>query len=245
MSTVAAIREEALDRERGHGFGALAVTVLGTFWYALVADALFASHHLDLLLERVWRVAEDPAAVAGQWLAATLLSLTRAVPESGPHTLVLITTLAGGVTLGAFYWRLRRVHWSLAEALAATLLLALHSATLLMATTGQTLLLSVLPLISLLVRPDERERPVTALLALLGGPVAGAGATLFWHTEGTLPSLGIAMAAVVGWTSSRRLSPPERWLWLLWLGIGVVLCWITPWLWGDPIHAAWREALGR
>jgi hypothetical protein len=102
----------------------------------------------------------------------------------------------------------------------------------------------VLPLISLLVRPDERQRPATALLALFGGPLAGAGATLFWHTEGGLPTIGVAMAAVVGWTSSRRLSPPERWLWLLWLAIGVVLSWVTAWLWHDPLYRLWREALG-
>jgi mannose/fructose/N-acetylgalactosamine-specific phosphotransferase system component IID len=101
----------------------------------------------------------------------------------------------------------------------------------------------VLPLISLAVRPEERQRPATALLALLGGPIAGAGATLFWHTAGPLPAIATSMAAVVAWTSSRRLQTPERWLWLLWLAIGVFLCWTTVWAWDDPDRLAWRVAL--
>ncbi len=380
------VSAEYTDRQDGHALGGVLVMVAGTVWFAWVADLLFASRHLDAMLERVWLVSEDPAAVAGQWLAAMLLSLTRHVPDAGPQTLVMLTVLAGGFTLGVFYWRLRRVHWGLLEALAATGLLALHPATLMLATTGQTLLLSVLlvgvvalaldrastigdaqslmalglalaalvltapdalyialpimallpfclrdvrdsgsavalflltlfpaviavggillaaatfgeaptyalnrwvapmhglteaantpwlvrfggsffapfiallplcavamppavlPLISLLVRPEERQRPVTALLALLGGPLAGAGATLFWHTAGPLPAMATGMAAVVAWTSSRRLQTPERLLWLLWLAIGVFLCWSTAWVWDDPDRLAWRVALFR
>jgi hypothetical protein len=380
------VSAEYTDRQDGHGFGGALVMVAGTIWYAWVADLLFASGHLDAMLERVWLVSEDPAAIAGQWLAALLLSLARHVPDAGPQTLVMLTVLAGGFTLGVFYWRLRRVRWGLLEALAATALLGLHPATLMLATTGQTLLLSallvgivalaldrastigdaqslmalgltlaalvltapdalyialpimallpfclrdvrdggsalalflltlfpaliavggillaaatfgeaptyalnrwvapmhgfteaantpwlvqfggnffapffallplcaiamppaVLPLLSLLVRPEERQRPATALLALLGGPIAGAGATLFWHTAGPLPAIATSMAAVVAWTSSRRLQSAERWLWLLWLGIGVFLCWTTLWVWDDPDHLAWRVALFR
>ncbi len=378
------VSAEYTDRDPGHGLGAVLVGCLGTAWYALVADRLFASGHLNTLLERVWRVSDDPAAMAGQWLTAWLLALTRRLPEAGPQSLVLLTVLAGGFTLGTFYWRLRRVRWSLPLALFATMLLALHPATLILATTGQTLLLSVLlvgivalaldrastigdaqslmalglalaalvltapdaiyialpimallpfclhdvrdsgsavalflltlfpavvavgaillaaatfgeaptyalnrwvapmhglveaastpwlvrhgghffwpflallplcalamppmalPFISLLLRPEERARPVTALLALLGGPIAGAGAALFWHESGPLPAIGITMAAVVAWTTSRRLQPAESLLWLVWLAIGTTLCWLTLWIWDEPGMLAWRRAL--
>ena len=378
------VSAEYTDRQDGHATGGLLVMVAGIIWYALLADRLFATGHLDQMLERAWLVSEDPAAAAGQWLAAMLLGLARLVPKAGPQTLVLQTVLAGGATLGAVYWRLRRVHWPLWQALAATALLGLHPATLMLATTGQTLLLAILlvgvvalaldrastigdaqslmalglalaalvltapdalyialpimallpfclrdvrdsgsavalflltlfpaciavggillaaatfgeapsyalsrwvapmhgvieaantpwlvqhgghvlgpflallplcalamppmllPLLSLAVRPEERLRPATALLALLGGPLAGAGATLFWHSSGPLAAIATAMAAVLAWTSSRRLEDSERLLWLLWLAIGVGLCWATPWVWDDPDRLAWRHAL--
>jgi hypothetical protein len=364
--------------------GSVLVTCAGIIWFAFAADRLFASGHLDPLLDQVWRVSEDPAAVAGQWLVAVLLHLTRRVPESGPQTLVLITVIAGGFTLGVLYWRLRRVHWSVPEALLATAFLAAHPATLMLATTGTPLLLSamlvgvvilaldraatvgdaqslmalglalaalvltspdalyialpmvallplclrdvrdsgsalalfmltlfpavvavggillaaatfgeapayafrrwlapmhgvieaadvpwlvrfggsffaplgvllpltivamppaLLALVSLLMRPEERERPVTAVLALVGAPLAGAGATLFWHTAGPLPALATGMAAVIAWTSSRALQSAERMLWLIWLFLGVVMAWFTPWVWTQLDRGDWRAAL--
>jgi hypothetical protein len=104
---------------------------------------------------------------------------------------------------------------------------------------------ALMALISLIARPDERQHPVTPILALIGGPLAGAGATLFYHTTGPLPAIGTGMAAVLAWTASRQLQPPERWLWLCWLTLGLVACWMTGWLWDEPDRLAWRNALLR
>ena len=353
-------------------------------WFGLVADRIVRSGQLDEVLTGTWRIIEDPAELAGQWIAATLLAVIRWVPQSGPQTLVLATALGAGATIGALFHRFRRAGWSLPEALLAVAMLAAHPAVLVLATTGQTLLLSVLmiglvilcldraatvgdaqslmalglvlaglmltardavyivlpiaailpfclrgvqdfgsaaalylitlfpaavavggillgaatmgdapvhatsrwlapmhgawetidsewlnqrggsflnplrellplflmamppalmALLALLVRPAERRQPVGALLALFGGPLAGAGATLFWHAASPLPAVVIGMAAVLAWTTSRYWTVAERWLWLLWMAVGLVLTWGTPWIWNDSEMATWRAAL--
>lgn len=360
------------------GFGAF-------LWFALVADRFIAAGLTDQALTEVWRGQDDPAALAGQWLVATLLAAIRWLPGAGPQTLILVTTLAGGLGLGAFHRRLRLAGWSLPEALAAIAMLALHPAMLLLTTTGLTLLLTVLlvavvvlcldraatigdaqslmalglvlaammltapdalyialpiavmlpfclrgvqdlgsaaalylitlfpavvavggillaaatlgeapafalrrwlapmhgaidsigtqwlqanggdflwpfrqllplfliamppalvALLCLILRAAERRRPAAALLALVGGPVSGAGATLFWHASGPLPGIAIGMAATLAWTACRTLTAAERLLWLIWLAVGLGLSWGTGWIWNVPEPAAWRAAIG-
>ncbi|MBL6453726.1 hypothetical protein JMJ55_00240 [Belnapia sp. T6] len=382
-ATLAAL-PASLARPRIRRLAGLLVGYVAFLWFALVADRILGSGQLDGVLADIWRVNEDPAALAGQWVSATLLAFIRRVPDSGPQTLMLATTLGAGGAIGALFLRFRRAGWSVAEALAAVGLLAVHPAVLVLATTGQTLLLAVLlvgivilcldraatvgdaqslmalglglaalmltapdalyivlpiaailpfclrgvqdagsaaalylitlfpaviavggillgaatmgeapayafqrwlapmhgslelagsewlnlrggrflqplremaplfylamppallALLALLFRPEERRRPVAALLALAGGPLSGASATLFWHTTGPLPSIAVGMAAVLAWTTSRAWTRPERLLWLVWLAVGVGLSWGTGWLWGQEDLAAWRSAL--
>jgi hypothetical protein len=360
------------------GFGAF-------LWFAFVADRFIASGEAAPLLAEVWRVQEDPAALAGQWLVATLLAIIRWIPNAGPQTLILATTLAGGLGFGMLYRMLRLNGWGWPEALLVMLLLAAHPGVLMLTTTGGTLLLSVLlvgvvvlcldraatvgdaqslmalglvlatmmltapdalyialpiavmlpfclrgvqdfgsaaalylitlfpsviaiggillasatmgeapafalrrwlapmhgaidaagtlwlegnggtfldpfrkllplfvmamppslmALLCLILRPTERRRPAAALLALMGGPLAGAGATLFWHAAGPLSGIAIGMAATLAWTTCRSFNLGERLLWTIWLGVGVSLTWSTAWIWSGPEPEIWRKALG-
>lgn len=371
-------------RPRFRRTSALLIGYLAFLWFALVADRILGSGHLDDVLATIWRVNDDPAALAGQWIAASLLGLIRLVPDAGPQTLVLTTTLGAGGLIGVLFLRLRRAGWGFAGALAAVALLALHPAMLMLATTGQTLLLSVMmvggvilcldraasvgdaqslmalglmlavlmltapdalyvvlpiaavlpfclrgvqdlgsaaalylitlfpaavavggillgaatmgeapafafrrwlapmhgaletagsawlnrqggdfftPLLELLplflaamppallalaalvLRPEERRRPVAAALALLGGPLSGAGATLFWHAAGPLPAIAVGMAAVLAWTVSRPATRPERLAWLAAMALGLGLSWGSGWIWEGADIAAWRAAL--
>ena len=371
-------------RPRLRRTAALLIGFLAFLWFALVADRILGSGQLDEVLAAIWRVSDDPATLAGQWIAASLLGLIRLVPDAGPQTLVLATTLGAGGLIGVLFLRLRRAGWGFAEALAAVTLLALHPAMLMLATTGQTLLLSVMvtgivilcldraasvgdaqslmalglmlavlmltapdalyvvlpiaailpvclrgvqdlgsaaalyliilfpsavavggillgaatmgeapalafhrwlapmhgaletagsawlnlrggaffaPLLALLpvflaamppallalaalvLRPEERRRPVAAGLALLGGPLSGAGATLFWHAAGPLPAIAVGMAAVLAWTVSRRATRPERLAWLAAMALGLGLSWGSGWIWEGADMAAWRAAL--
>ncbi|RYJ03505.1 MAG: hypothetical protein EON47_03840, partial [Acetobacteraceae bacterium] len=355
FAPVIAAAPASRQRPRFRRTSALLIGYLAFLWFALVADRILGSGQLDEVLAQIWRVSDDPAALAGQWIAASLLGIIRMVPNAGPQTLVLTTTLGAGGLIGMLFLRLRRFGWGFAEALAAVAMLALHPAMLMLATTGQTQLLSVmvigivilcldraasvgdaqslmalglmlavlmltapdalyvvlpiaailpfclrgvqdlgsaaalylitlfpsavavggillgsatmgeapayalrrwlapmhgaleaagsvwlnqrggdffapllellplfllamppalLALLALVLRPEERRRPVAAFLALLGGPLSGAGATLFWHASGPLPAIAVGMAAVLAWTVSRNGTRLKRQAWL-------------------------------
>ena len=102
---------------------------------------------------------------------------------------------------------------------------------------------ALLAMAALVLRPEDRRRPVAASLALLGGPLSGAGATLFWHAAGPLPAIAVGIAAVLAWTVSRRTTRPERLAWLAAMALGLGLSWGSGWIWEGADMAAWRAAL--
>lgn len=95
----------------------------------------------------------------------------------------------------------------------------------------------------LVFRPAERQRPVTAVAALVLPPLAGALATAFWHVNSPIPTIGYSIAAVAAWTATSNFRRAERVGWVLLTGIGTLIGWIFPILWQDAGMEHWRRII--
>ncbi len=89
----------------------------------------------------------------------------------------------------------------------------------------------------------ERRRPATALFALLGGPFAGASASLLFMSGALWNAVAVTVALIAAWTVTTHLRRSERWIWLVAMTTGVAAAWLGPWLWSEPVQATWRSML--
>jgi hypothetical protein len=89
----------------------------------------------------------------------------------------------------------------------------------------------------------ERVRPVTGLAALFLPPVMGALATWFWHLNSIWTIISLSLMCVSAWATTVDFRNWERWLWVLSIGCGVTLSWLTPFLWIEPDQQLWRHIL--
>ena len=171
----AAIAASAASNESRHAafsFSRSAVTswlvgVLAFATFITVADALMAGPWLAPQLAETWRVSEDPSAAAGQWFSAFLLMGLRAIPGTGPQSLVLVTCATAAAITGLMHWRMRGRGWGFWAATAAAAAIALNPVMLIMASTGSTLLLNVV-LVGLVALAFDRASTVGDAQSLMG-----------------------------------------------------------------------------
>lgn len=175
-----ALAEESRHAAFAFSRSALTSVVVGICAFVVfiaTADQLMQSEWLAPQLDEIWRVNEDPAAVAGQWFTALLLGILRAVPGSGPQSLVLITCGTGAAITAAIHWRLRGRGWGLGLATLATAAIAFNPVMLIMASTGSTLLLNVV-LVGLVALAFDRASAVGDAQSLMGIGLSLAALTL-------------------------------------------------------------------
>ena len=171
----AAIAATAASNESRHAAFSFSRTALASWLvgalaflaFIAVADRLMMGAWLAPQLEETWRVSEDPAAAAGQWFTAFLLMILRAIPGSGPQSLVLVTCATGAGITGLMHWRMRGRGWGLGAATLAALAIALNPVMLIMASTGSTLLLNVV-LVGLVALAFDRASTVGDAQSLMG-----------------------------------------------------------------------------
>ena len=135
--------------------------------FAAVADRLMDGAWLAPQLAETWRVNDDPAAAAGQWFTAFLLMILRAIPGSGPQSLVLVTCATGAGITALLHYRMRGRGWGKLAAAAAAAAIALNPVMLIMASTGSTLLLNVV-VVGLVALAFDRASTVGDAQSLMG-----------------------------------------------------------------------------
>jgi len=143
------------------------IAALAFLAFVAVADRLMMGAWLAPQLEETWRVSEDPAAAAGQWFTAFLLMILRAIPGSGPQSLVLVTCATGAAITGLMHYRMRGRGWGFLAATLAAAAIALNPVMLIMASTGSTLLLNVV-LVGLVALAFDRASTVGDAQSLMG-----------------------------------------------------------------------------
>ncbi len=171
----AAIASTAASNESRHAafvfsrsaFASWLVGALAFLAFIAVADRLMMGAWLAPQLEEIWRVSEDPAAAAGQWFTAFLLMILRAIPGSGPQSLVLVTCATGAGITALMHYRMRGRGWGLGAATLAAAAIALNPVMLIMASTGSTLLLNVV-LVGLVALAFDRASTVGDAQSLMG-----------------------------------------------------------------------------
>lgn len=171
----AAVAATAASNESRHAayvfsrsaIGSWLVGVLAFLLFSLVADRLMTGPWLAPQLAETWRVSEDPAAAAGQWFTAFLLMVLRAIPGSGPQSLVLVTCTTAAAITGVMHWRMRGRGWGLLAATAAAAAIACNPVMLIMASTGSALLLNVV-LVGLVALAFDRASTVGDAQSLMG-----------------------------------------------------------------------------
>ena len=103
--------------------------------------------------------------------------------------------------------------------------------------------LAVMPAVHLLMNPMERGKPAITLLAVLGGPLAGAAATFYWHMADPIWACAVGLAFVLAWLTSRVLAAWERLACVALLLLGLALAWSPLWMWAEPARQGWYAAL--
>lgn len=171
----AAIAATAASNESRHAAFSFSRTALASWLigalaflaFIAVADRLMMGSWLAPQLEETWRVSEDPAAAAGQWFTAFLLMILRAIPGSGPQSLVLVTCATGAGITALMHYRMRGRGWGLGAATLAAAAIALNPVMLIMVSTGSTLLLNVV-LVGLVALAFDRASTVGDAQSLMG-----------------------------------------------------------------------------
>ena len=169
---IAAAAASNESRHAAYAFSrsALASWVVGALAFVAfiaVADRLMTGAWLAPQLAEIWRVSEDPAAIAGQWFTALLLLLLRAIPGSGPHSLVLVTCGSAALITALLHYRMRGRGWGFWSATLAAAAIAGNPVMLIMASTGSTLLLNVV-LVGLVALAFDRASTVGDAQSLMG-----------------------------------------------------------------------------
>jgi hypothetical protein len=170
--TAAATAASNESRHAAFAFSRSAVAswLIGALAFLLfigVADRLMLGTWLAPQLEETWRVSEDPAAAAGQWFTAFLLMILRAIPGSGPQSLVLVTCVTGAAITALMHYRMRGRGWGFWSATLAAAAIACNPVMLIMASTGSTLLLNVI-LVGLVALAFDRASTVGDAQSLMG-----------------------------------------------------------------------------
>lgn len=148
-------------------FASWLIGALAFLAFIAVTDRLMAGTWLAPQLEEIWRVNDDPAAAAGQWFTAFLLMILRAIPGSGPQSLVLVTCVTGAAITAMLHWRMRGRGWGFWPATLAAAAIALNPVMLIMASTGSTLMLIVV-LVGLVALAFDRASTVGDAQSLMG-----------------------------------------------------------------------------
>ncbi len=149
---------------------ALLSVVMGVAAFILfigTSDRLMLGDWLAPQLAETWRVSEDPSAAAGQWFTAFLLVLLRAIPGTGPQTLVLVTCATAATIIATIHWRLRGRGWGILGATLAVFAIALNPIMLILASMGSTLLLNLV-LVGLVALAFDRASTVGDAQSLMG-----------------------------------------------------------------------------
>ncbi len=167
VSAASAERRHAAFYFSRSGLASALVGVLAFIAFIGSADQLLQGQWLAPQLEETWRVSEDPSAAAGQWFTAFLLMVLRAIPATGPQSLVLITCATAALIIGVLHWRLRGRGWGTASATLAVAAIAFNPVMLIMASTGSTLLLNVV-LVGLVAVAFDRASTVGDAQSLMG-----------------------------------------------------------------------------
>ncbi len=175
-----AVAEESRHAAFSFNRTALTSAIVGIAAFVVfiaAADRLVQGNWLAPQLDEIWGVSDDPAAVAGQWFTALLLGILRAVPGSGPQSLVLITCATAGAITAIIHWRLRGRGWGVGLATLAAAAIALNPVMLIMASTGSTLLLNVV-LVGFVALAFDRASAVGDAQSLMGIGLSLAALTL-------------------------------------------------------------------
>jgi hypothetical protein len=176
-----------------------------------------------------------------------------------PSVVLIAALLAGSMVVGVApetilrHW-LAVLHGGLSEDLLGTTWLVENGGSF-FAPLGDLIWLALLcfpailiVLLRLLISPivsrlRRRIRFGTAILAVLLSPLASAFAVFFWHQQSRETAIAMTIASGSAWVMTVSMRNTERTMWIAAMLFGVILCWSTGFLGGDPDTTAWRASL--